>query len=73
MPLHCPYCEEPIDDPDDCYEPCRDYVHECPHCDKSFVFQVEYSRDYSASKAECLNGGGSTGTRSTSCTEPGSR
>lgn len=57
MTLHCPYCEEPIDDPDDCYEPRQDYKHECPHCGKSFVFQVEYSRDYSANKADCLNGG----------------
>ena len=57
MDLQCPYCEEELDDPDDAYEPERDYEHSCPHCDKSFVFQVEYTRHYSANKAECLNGG----------------
>lgn len=57
MSLECPYCEKEIDDPDDCDDPSRDYEHECPHCEKNFVFQVEYTRDYSANKAECLNGG----------------
>ena len=57
MSLECPYCDSDIDDPDDCYDPCVDYEHECPHCGKNFVFQVEYTRDYRANKAACLNGG----------------
>jgi len=57
MDLQCPYCDEEIEDPDDAYEPDRDYEHECPHCEKNFVFHVEYTRNYSANKAECLNGG----------------
>lgn len=32
------------------------YAHECQSCEKNFVFEVEYSRDYSAKKADCLNG-----------------
>lgn len=54
--LECPYCEKEIDDPDDMYDPCKNYELECPHCEKSFVFEVEYERYYSASKADCLNG-----------------
>jgi hypothetical protein len=57
MSLECPYCEKEIKDPDECYEQCVDYEHECPHCEKMFVFQVEYTRDYSAYKADCLNDG----------------
>jgi hypothetical protein len=56
MDLHCPYCDTKIDDPDDCYETERNYEHECPSCEKSFVFEVEYIRYYSAKKADCLNG-----------------
>jgi len=54
--LHCPYCETDIDDPDDCYAPETTYEHQCPACEKHFVFTVDYIRDYSAAKAECLNG-----------------
>lgn len=56
MSLECPYCEEEIEDPDDCYEPDVTYDHECPHCGKNFIFTVEYTRDYHADKAPCLNG-----------------
>lgn len=57
MNLACPYCENEIEDPDDCYEEGVTYEHECPACEKSFVFYVKYSRDYAAHKADCLNGG----------------
>ena len=53
----CPYCSETMDDPDECYEPDVTYEHECPHCEKNFVFTVDYIRTYSANKADCLNGG----------------
>jgi len=57
MSLECPYCEYEMDDPDDCYEPCVIYEKECPACEKTFVFQVEYTRNYDSFKADCLNGG----------------
>lgn len=57
MSLNCPYCEHEIDDPDEKYETCRTYEHECPNCEKTFVFEVEYVRYYNAEKADCLNGG----------------
>lgn len=56
MSLRCPYCDTEIDDPDDCYDEALTYEHECPACEKNFIFGVEYSRDYSAHKADCLNG-----------------
>ncbi len=55
--LECPYCEEEIEDPDDCYEPDTIYHEECPNCGKNFVFTLEYSRDYYPEQAPCLNGG----------------
>lgn len=56
MSLECPYCEAELKDPDECYEQDVTYEHECPHCGKNFVFNVEYTRYYSADKADCLNG-----------------
>lgn len=53
----CPYCGETMEDPDECYDPEITYEHECPHCEKNFVFTVDYIRTYSESKADCLNGG----------------
>lgn len=53
----CPYCGESMDDPDDSYEEGVIYDHECPHCEKNFVFEVSYIRTYSERKADCLNGG----------------
>lgn len=52
----CPYCNEMIDDPDECYEPDVTYEHECPHCEKVFVFTVDYIRVYRENRAACLNG-----------------
>lgn len=54
--LECPYCEEDLDDPDDCYEPDDVYEEQCPHCEKYFIFTLSYSVDYSSEKADCLNG-----------------
>ncbi len=56
MTLYCPYCKTGMDDPDECYEDGVTYEHECPSCEKYFVFTVEYTRTYSAGKADCLNG-----------------
>lgn len=57
MNLECPYCEKEISDPDEKWEQSTTYEHECPHCGKNFVFEVEYIRTYSANQADCLNGG----------------
>ena len=52
----CPYCGKEMEDPDECYETDECYEHECPHCEKNFVFYVDYIRIYSEKKADCLNG-----------------
>ena len=57
MDCVCPYCDKRVEDPDDCYESGVKYFHECQHCGKSFVFEIEYSREYNTRKALCLNGG----------------
>lgn len=57
MSLECPYCEKEIAEVDDCNDPCMTYEHICHHCEKTFIFEVEYTKHYSASKADCLNGG----------------
>ncbi len=55
--LECPYCGKDMDDPDDKGESGMLHEHECPHCEKYFVFEVEYNPSYSSRKADCLNGG----------------
>jgi len=54
--LTCPYCDCEMNDPEECNEQDRTYEKECPHCDKAFVFTVEYTRYYREHKADCLNG-----------------
>lgn len=54
--LQCPYCEESLSDPDDCYEEDEVYEHQCRNCEKHFAFSLSYSRYYDAWKADCLNG-----------------
>ena len=46
-----------MEDPDDAFEPGQLYEEECPHCGKTFVFEVDYTRDYYTKQAVCLNGG----------------
>lgn len=57
MGLSCPYCGRKIADPGECYDEDEAYEHECPQCGQNFVFRAEYSREYFAQKAPCLNGG----------------
>jgi len=33
------------------------YEHECEHCEKNFVYTIDYDPCYSEEKADCLNGG----------------
>lgn len=55
--LECPYCEEELDDPDDCYKEDEVYEHSCRHCEQNFTFTLSYSVYYESEKADCLNGG----------------
>lgn len=57
MSIECPYCDAELDDPEDCYEEDVPYDHTCPECEKTFAFDVIYSRDYNTRQADCLNGG----------------
>lgn len=57
MSIDCPYCDESMEEPDfDCDIPNKVYEYECDSCEKKFVFTFEYSRDFYAHKADCLNG-----------------
>jgi hypothetical protein len=55
--MQCPYCDEDVEERDDCHEPEILFEKECPHCEKTFVYSIEYSRVYYPHKADCLNGG----------------
>lgn len=52
----CPYCHKDMEEPDECYDQDRIYEHECPHCEKAFVFTVSYIKCYHTDTADCLNG-----------------
>ena len=53
----CPYCEEDIEEPEECYNTEKTYNEQCPYCKKNFVFTVELCLEYQTSPADCLNGG----------------
>ena len=56
----CPYCEEGLDiDHDDGYgyEEGPLYEQECKYCSNIFTYSTSISYNYSAYKADCLNGG----------------
>jgi hypothetical protein len=58
--VKCPYCEKEIEinhDDGFGYEEGVTHQQECPHCEKTFVFETYISFDYELKKAECLNGG----------------
>lgn len=54
--LTCPYCSKEVE-PGEGREQDVTYEKECPHCEKNFVYTVEYWPSYSESQAPCLNGG----------------
>ncbi len=60
MDIICPYCEKELDI---CHDDGFGYTEgvkhqmECPHCEKSFVFETTFSIDYQPEKADCLNDG----------------
>lgn len=58
--IECPYCgDEQEINHDDGYGYAEDEVHEqeCSNCEKTFVFTTSIHFYYSATKADCLNGG----------------
>lgn len=54
--IECPYCNKDIDEPDECNETGITYQHECPACEKTFTFHIDYTKDFYPSQADCLNG-----------------
>ncbi|KKL17671.1 hypothetical protein LCGC14_2483230 [marine sediment metagenome] len=52
----CPYCDEELEEPEECNDTMENYEWECEHCAKNFIFTVEYDRMYTEQKADCLNG-----------------
>jgi hypothetical protein len=57
--IECPYCGHEQDVcHDDGFGFEEDVAHEveCHECEKSYVFHTSIMYDYSASKADCLNG-----------------
>ena len=58
--ITCPYCEKSFelcqDDGHGC-EPGKSYEEECPNCDKTFVFAVDWYPHFTETQADCLNGG----------------
>lgn len=58
MSIECPYCGSELDDPEDCHETNKTYQHQCEHCEKYFVFILDYTVNYYPDKADCLNGSG---------------
>lgn len=58
--IECPYCDADIEIcHDDGAGYAEDELHQqtCGSCDKTFTFTTAISFDYSARKADCLNGG----------------
>lgn len=54
--IECPYCDAEIEEPDECPDPSTTYEHECPECGKTFIFTVDYTKDFYPETADCLNG-----------------
>lgn len=57
--LECPYCKKECSvnhDDGFGFEPDVKHQMQCPHCQKTFVFQTSISFSYEAEKADCLNG-----------------
>lgn len=57
--VECPYCEKWLEVcQDDGYacDPTYDEEHECGECGKFFILSVDWSPDFDAEEAPCLNG-----------------
>ena len=57
--VECPYCEawnEICHDDGFFFEENTKHEMQCDHCEKYFVFETEITYNFSASRADCLNG-----------------
>jgi len=57
--LNCPYCNAEIEifqDDGHGTDESEIYREQCPKCEKYFTFTVAISFDFTADKADCLNG-----------------
>ena len=54
--IECPYCEAEIREPEECPDEDCTYENECQECEKTFAFNVTYSKSFHPFKADCLNG-----------------
>lgn len=57
--VECPYCGKDVEinhDDGTGYREEVTYDQECRYCEKTFIYTVQVSYDYEASKAPCLNG-----------------
>lgn len=53
----CPYCNKECEADSELRNPSENYEHECEHCEKNFVYTIDYDIIYYEEKADCLNGG----------------
>ncbi len=53
----CPYCDKECEPSCDLRDQDVQYEHNCEHCEKNFVYHIDYDPCYSEEKADCLNGG----------------
>jgi hypothetical protein len=54
--IECPYCGEDNEHDTEQFEPSEPHKQECHHCEKTFVFTIEYYPSFTSRKADCLNG-----------------
>lgn len=54
--IQCPYCEGWHEHDGERNESCVSYPMECRHCERNFLFQIEYYPTFTERKADCLNG-----------------
>jgi hypothetical protein len=55
--LTCPYCDKDVKPCEDSRDQSVNIEKECPHCEKTFLYQIEYEPTYQAWEVPCLNGG----------------
>ena len=70
MDLECPYCENEIEichDDGFGYQEGVKHSQECPHCNKSFVFETSIIVNYYPEKSDCLNDGSHNYKRTVTC------
>lgn len=54
--FECPYCQHEMDYNGDGLGQDDSSEEQCPECEKNFIIHASWNVDYTASKADCLNG-----------------